>query len=620
MVPAVLLLAASIAEGQSFPPARGRPLIGLAPSEATKFSAGEAAFNTTMTAGQGLGPIMNSDRCNECHLNGGAHIGLSVGGVTRFGRSDPVTGVFSPMNPHGGSLLQTRTNSTNPQCQEQLPSQRGINPPENVVTRRRARPVWGSGLIEAIPDSAIIQNSLSGSGGRVNMVPDPQNPSGPQLVGRFGWKAQAARVRDFTADALQGEMGITNAIFPAENTPFGPNGNTAWLASCDTVPDPEDRPDANGFTLVDKMTDYQTLLAPPPKWPPVYSGGGFSNGEQIFSQIGCAVCHVPSYTTSATAPSPALRNKTIYPYSDFLLHNMGTAGDGIAQDGAGPNEIRTPPLWGLYLRYGLWHDARTWDIANAVALHGASGASAPAVAAANAYANLSFSDQQAVDGFLRSLGRRPLDHNGDDVVDRQDLIPPWPCYPSSPGPNDICSQYDVDQNRIIDAIDINAFIAEYTGPQIDCNCNGINDILDVTVGQMADLNRDALPDSCRHTLMLAPPISTTNSLGQRVLEFQVTGTSPTSLLAGEAVYYYASLSPIGDGPSLQAFGASCTKLPLPLSLGEATAIRDPLYLTIKSTFRFTLPANVPHIPVSVQAFVMRQGLQIFLSNPVEFGL
>src|SRR2546425_397209 len=165
-------------------------------------------------------------------------------------------------------------------------------------------------------------------------------PTAALRVGRFGWKAQEPDVIGFSAGAAFNEIGITNMFHPVENAP---NGNTGQLAVCDTVPDPEDQPDAQGYHFFDRINDFQRFMTAPPQTPKF----GMS-GERIFNNIGCANCHVASYTTSNNPNlEDPIRNKAVRPYSDFLLHDMGALNDSIAHDGAGMNEMKTPPLWCL---------------------------------------------------------------------------------------------------------------------------------------------------------------------------------------------------------------------------------------------------------------------------------
>jgi CxxC motif-containing protein (DUF1111 family) len=226
-------------------------------------------------------------------------------------------------------------------------------------------PLFGAGLLEAIPDASIQANAdrvkPDGVKGRVAMVKDPV--SGKMRVGRFGWKAQHATLDGFAADAYLNEMGITSRYFPEENAP---NGNKVLFAKADKVLDPEDVV-ASGTNKSDLnlAADYMRLLAPVGALP---ASALAKEGEQVFAQVGCVLCHVPSMNTG-TSPIAALANKKAVLYSDLLLHDMGELGDGIEQPPAGMKEMRTAPLWGLRLRDRYLHDGRASSVHMANMMH-----------------------------------------------------------------------------------------------------------------------------------------------------------------------------------------------------------------------------------------------------------
>src|SRR6266516_2366632 len=209
----------------------GDPLPGLTTDQLAAFGAGLEHFQEEDTPESGLGPIFNNVSCVVCHsvpAVGGSSAILE----TRFGRF--MNGHFDPLTELGGSLLQQ--SAIDPACQEFVP------PEANVIAQRQSTPLFGLGLIEAIPDGAILQNAASpkpdGITGRPSIVQDVA--SGQRRVGRFGWKAQQATLLAFSADAYLNEMGITSRLFPQENAP---NGNSELLAHCDTITDPEDQVD-----------------------------------------------------------------------------------------------------------------------------------------------------------------------------------------------------------------------------------------------------------------------------------------------------------------------------------------------------------------------------------------
>ena len=335
------------------------------------------------TLQSGLGPIFNNVSCVACHSSP-ATGGASRETVTRFGRT--VNGVFDPLESLGGSLLQER--SISPGIRETIPRE------ANTVARRQTPPLFGIGLIEAISDDAIkslaLRPAVDGITGRAALITDVT--TGTQRVGRLGMKSQHATILAFTADAYLNEMGITNRFFPHENAP---NGNAALLARFDTTLDPEDAvaPGTNRSDI-DSVADFQRLLAPPQSQSLTATGIA---GQKVFSDIGCALCHVPQLTTG-TSTVAALSNKPVNLYSDLLLHDMGALGDGIAQPPATAREMRTTPLWGLRQSGPYLHDGRAATVDAAIRGHDGQGK-----AARDRYTQLSATDSQSLLEFLNSL-------------------------------------------------------------------------------------------------------------------------------------------------------------------------------------------------------------------------
>jgi CxxC motif-containing protein (DUF1111 family) len=361
----------------------GKALTGLTAKERADFSAGFAEFVNVETPENGLGPIFNDVSCVACHFQGGFG-GGSRTFVTRFGRV--TNGVFDPLTELGGSLLQKK--AIDPALLETVPVA------ANVVAKRITTPVFGAGLIEAIPDATIVAGTAAakpdGVKGRVALIKDVV--SGTTRVGRFGWKAQMATLGAFSADAYLNEMGVTGRYFPVENAP---NGNRELLARADKVLDPEDAL-AGGVAKSDSdlAADFMRLLAPVPPLPGADPAGP---GAAVFREVGCAVCHVPSMRTGAS-PVGALANKPVWLYSDLLLHDMGRLGDGIAQPPAGMTEMRTAPLWGLRLRDRYLHDGRASTLDMAILAHEGEGA-----IARDRFAKLAPAKRSALMAFLGSL-------------------------------------------------------------------------------------------------------------------------------------------------------------------------------------------------------------------------
>ena len=410
ILPSVVLAAAPLPPSQSLPPPpparspvviapvvpppppgraiadagpHGKAIAGLSAKEKTDFATGLTEFLNVETPEGGLGPIFNDVSCVACHFQGGVG-GGSRTVVTRFGRI--TNGVFDPLTELGGPLLQRR--AIDPALLETVPAV------ANVVARRITTPVFGAGLIEAIPDATITAGAgfakPDGVKGRVSMVEDVV--SGTLRVGRFGWKAQVATLAAFSADAYLNEMGVTGRYFPEENAP---NGNKALLARADRVLDPEDALAVGAVKSdSDLAADFMRLLAPV---APLPGAGPASPGAAVFREVGCAVCHVP---TLRTGPSPvaALANKPVGLYSDLLLHDMGRLGDGTAQGVATVSEMRTAPLWGLRLRDRYLHDGRASTLDMAVRAH-----DGEAAVARDRYTKLTPAKRNALMAFLASL-------------------------------------------------------------------------------------------------------------------------------------------------------------------------------------------------------------------------
>lgn len=332
----------------------GDPLPGLTAAELADFAEGLDEFQEEDTAASGLGPGFNNVSCVACHSTPAPGGGSAIL-ETRFGRL--VNGVFDPLTGSGGSLLQDF--AIDPTAQEFVPAE------ANVVAKRITTPLFGAGLIEAIPDGEILINSLlrkpDGVSGRPSIVLDVA--TGHTRIGRFGWKAQQATLLAFSGDAYLNEMGITNRLFPQENAP---NGNYALLAQYDTVLDPEDAVDPDtGKADIDRFADFMRLLAPPPRLTLTQAAKA---GAGVFAFIGCAACHTPVMVTGPNAIR-ALDRKAVPLYSDLLLHDMGTLGDGIAQGTALPSEMKTAPLWGLRARGPFLHDGRAATVHAAILFH-----------------------------------------------------------------------------------------------------------------------------------------------------------------------------------------------------------------------------------------------------------
>jgi CxxC motif-containing protein (DUF1111 family) len=375
------LLRSAIADN---PPSFGEPLPNLTAAELAMFDVGKDDFEEVETPADGLGPVFNNTSCAACHSS------PAVGGdsnilETRFGRRDHQK--FDAMESSGGSLIQSQgidPDPTSPCAAETVPGD------ANVVAQRKSTSLLGLGLVDTVPDEALEELAKSQKHESRDVAGDTHKvkdvASGKMRVGRFGWKAQVATLRTFAGDAYLNEMGITNPLFPSENAPRGSSEN---LAACDTVADPED--DGTG---VQNFTNFMTLLAPPPRGPIT---PGAQAGEAIFKRIGCAVCHQPTLKTGPNTVA-ALNEVEFHPFSDFLLHDMGSLGDGIEQGRAKGQEMRTAPLWGIRVRTLYLHDGRATTLEGAIVAHDGQGQHAR-----QQYLKLSRPEIDSVIAFLNSL-------------------------------------------------------------------------------------------------------------------------------------------------------------------------------------------------------------------------
>ena len=364
----------------------GDPLSGLSPVEFEEFILGLEDFLEVEDAEEGLGPAYNNTSCAGCH-NVPAIGGIAPMTTTRAGIREP-DGTFRDIEPGRDSLFQIFSIPTHA-CQSVIP------PEANVIAKRVPIPLFGAGLIEAIPDAALEALAdphdldRDGVSGRAPLVVELL--TGALRVGRFGWKSQRATLLEFGADAYRNEMGITNDLFPDELV-F--RLSARQLARCDKARDPEDVVEpSTGRRGIDNFESFMRLLAPLPRGPVTPE---VTAGRQVFDAIGCAACHVPALVTGRSI-NPLFDRQRVALFSDLLLHDIGT-GDGIRQAGAGPEEIRTPPLWGLRFRRPLLHDGSAATAVEAIRRH--ANEAAPSRAG---FDRLGSGDHRVLVAFLDSL-------------------------------------------------------------------------------------------------------------------------------------------------------------------------------------------------------------------------
>jgi CxxC motif-containing protein (DUF1111 family) len=295
---------------------------------------------------------------------------------------------------------------------------------------RLTTPLFGLGLVDAMPDSFFTQLAAAEPANvrgtvltAAVLIPNPDDTSqriGTVRVARFGWKAGISNLPTFAADAYKNEMGITTqhcfngtsiTTFATESAPNG----TPMPAGCDDMAPaaatgiPAGTDDAVGVCAtgqtelqddIENFIDFMTFLAPPER--DLSDAIAINAGATVFTNVGCNGCHV---TTTFRTPNPAPNGVpggfAFNPFSDFLVHDMGTLGDGIGNEGdtvAVTRRMRTAPLWGIRFRNHLLHDGRTPDIATAVAAHDGQG-----LTAAQAFGALNANDKHNLVQFVRSL-------------------------------------------------------------------------------------------------------------------------------------------------------------------------------------------------------------------------
>src|SRR6266436_3396224 len=426
------------------PPSAGGALPGLTSDEAQFFQDGLTRFQDVevVTGGDnnGLGPRFNSNQCSSCHLQpavGGtspaanpliavAKLNGAKNRLPWFITSNgPIREARFKRNPNGTPdggvhnlfVITGRTEAAG--CNIVQPNFRPAGNPitgqggnRNIIFRIPT-PVLGAGLIEAIPDAVILKNMKAdtsmkarlGISGHPNaIISGTANRSANDgTITRFGWKAQNKSLLVFAGEAYNVEMGVTSQLFPQERdeTP-----------GCIFNATPEDavsftpKPNTAAISDIEAFANFMRMLAPPTPAPETPST---ANGRAVFAKVGCAFCHTPSLTTgkaiasgSSTNPSAALSNRPVNLFSDLLVHNMGTGlADGITQGGAGPDEFRTAPLWGVGQRVFFLHDGRTTSLIEAIRAHRGRGSEANKII--ERFNKLSTKQQQDLINFLRSL-------------------------------------------------------------------------------------------------------------------------------------------------------------------------------------------------------------------------
>ena len=407
------------------------------------FAGGQLTF-TEVDSLPELGPIFNSRSCGACHFQpalGGSGQFINevrvrnntAGGPLHIFASDSIlragpqkqgtTTIF----PAGLESTPLGCQITSPRCAQSTcqteeanrttfattlkicdPTSSAFLSGTNCTAERQSTPLFGFGLVEAVANStfvAIANGQPPAIRGTVKTVVE----LGATRVARFGWKDDVATLRGFAADAYLNEIGITNPDAPNERSSCA-LGVTKFGVLLDAADDPEDTIQSDGRADIDRFADFMRGLAPPPT---LNQSNSAQAGHTLFNQIGCGGCHVESITTAAnpaafvpptsggvpitSSLNNILANQTFHPFSDFLLHDMGSLGDGITSGAAGPRMMRTAPLWGVRAKSKLLHDGRASTIAEAVDFHDGQGAGAR-----SAFQALSQAQQDQVVAFLNT--------------------------------------------------------------------------------------------------------------------------------------------------------------------------------------------------------------------------
>lgn len=423
------------------------PSANLPPSRRVDFSVGNSFFRSpwviapsTTTARDGLGPLFNTNACQNCHIKDGrGHppaadasnavsmlVRLSIPDAPPYAKIVEQLGVV-PEPVYGGQFQDMAVPGVAPEGKVRVDytpvpvrfkdgtevelrkptlqiTQLGYGPmhPDTRFSARVAPPMIGLGLLEAIPEEAILANATTqakennGINGRPNRVWDDQLQK--TVIGRFGWKAGQPNLNQQNVHAFSGDMGLTTSLRPFDDC-------TEAQTACKQAPNgngPDGEPEVSD-NILRLVLFYSRNLAVPARRgvnePQVLAG------KNLFFQAGCQSCHTPKYTTAADAAEPELANQVIRPYSDLLLHDLGEGlADNRTEFKASGRDWRTPPLWGIGLTQAVsghtqfLHDGRARNLLEAVLWHGGE-----ATAAQQQVLSFNAEQRAALLAFLNSL-------------------------------------------------------------------------------------------------------------------------------------------------------------------------------------------------------------------------
>lgn len=419
------------------------PSANLTPVRRLDFSVGNSFFRapwviapSTTTARDGLGPLFNTNACQNCHIKDGrghppaANAASAVSMLLRLSIpaepgqeaqlqrhgviAEPTYGgqlqdmAIPGYAPEGRIRLDWQTHritlADGSEVELRRPalqlSDLGYGPlhPQTQFSLRIAPPMIGLGLLEAIADADLLaladpdDRNGDGISGRANQVWD--DARGQSVLGRFGWKAGQPTLNQQNAHAFAGDMGLTTSLLPADDC-------TAAQAACQQMPN-GGSPEVSDNILASVLFYSRNLAVPQRRQ---VDAPQVLKGKSLFHQAGCASCHTPTFVTRADAAEPELAGQTIRPYSDLLLHDMGPGlADQRPEFLASGQEWRTPPLWGIGLTQQVsghtqfLHDGRARNLLEAIFWHGGE-----AQAARDAVSHFSRDEREALLAFLDSL-------------------------------------------------------------------------------------------------------------------------------------------------------------------------------------------------------------------------
>ncbi|HTU40395.1 MAG TPA: di-heme oxidoredictase family protein [Candidatus Aquilonibacter sp.] len=418
------------------------------------FTDGQARFQEVESvsggANNGLGPRFNSNSCSSCHAQpaiGGSGAAtnpqfeftsdgvapnntmpsfITATGPTREARFPfffNSNGTVNTSDPNGGveDLFTVTGRSDAGSCNSAtiLPQPSFATAiAENNIIYRIPTPTFGTGLIENLDDSTLLNNELVNLNNHLGIGGAFNRNGNDGTITRFGWKAQNKSLHIFAGEAYNVEMGISNELFPQERPLPGEDQQQTGLASAclnlsgsgypEDTANPAATPNSAVLDDVSAFANFMRFLAPPPTGSVVLNGSTVSSttistGASLFSSVGCALCHNPSPgTTQASNFTSSLSKVSVPAYSDIEIHHMGTGlADNVSQGSAGGDQFRTAPLWGLGQRIFLLHDGRTTNLITAIQDHAGHGSEATTVE--EEFFDLNPTQQQEVLDFLRSL-------------------------------------------------------------------------------------------------------------------------------------------------------------------------------------------------------------------------